>query len=291
MLDVFFLSHGEANADEHWQRLTTLCPRAQRVDGVDGLYAAHQACARASTSENFWVVDADAWVFDDFDFSYVPRPVEHWGRAEKDCVLIWSARNPVNGLEYGYGGIKLFPREPFLDDRPWQLDLSTTIAAVIIAMPDVACETRFNASAESAWIGAFRECAKLSSLQSAKRRVKLAEQQLQQKFEDVEQYLREQKSWTKSQKTNYRQAQHAIALEANKQGRDIFSYWAEIEQSLDRYGAWTRYGWHEKNGEFVIKGARAGARYGLVNSDDAQAMDKINDWAWLKMRYQDNPHA
>lgn len=291
LLDVFFLSNGESNADENWQRLHAVCPRAKRIDGVKGLFQAHQACAQASSTENFWVVDADAWILDGFDFSYVPQDVMHWDHAEKDCVLIWPARNPVNGLEYGYGGIKMFPRRPFLDNRAWNIDLSTTIATVSVLMSPTACETRFNASAESAWIGAFRECAKLASLHSVKQRIRLVEDRILEKFDGIETTIKQNATWTKEQRNNYRNTQHIIILESTKQARDLFSHWSEIEQNLDRYGAWTRYGWHEKNGRYVILGAREGARYGLINSDDVEAMNKINDWHWLKDQYQRHNHA
>lgn len=291
MLDVFFLSHGEANADENWQHLKSLCPRAQRIDGIDGLFEAHQACAQASNTANFWVVDADAWIFDHFDFSYMPKDIMHWDHAEKDSVLIWSARNPVNGLEYGYGGVKLFPKKPFLDGRAWRIDLATTLSAVVINMPEVAGETRFNSTPKSAWVGAFRECAKLASLHSIKQRIQAQERMLEQKFKSIEQYIDQQGHWSNEEKGNYRRAQQAIAQQETQTSRNIFSYWPEIELCLERYGVWTRYGWFEKHGPQTIRGAREGARYGLINSDNAEALDLINDWTWLEQQYQAKEHA
>lgn len=282
LFDVFFISHGEANADENWENLRRLCPRAQRLDGIDGLYQVHRACAVASTTENFFVVDADAWVFDDFGFDLESTP-------DPSAVTIWHARNPVNGLEYGYGGIKLFPRQPFLEDRAWDTDLSTTIGSAVIVNETVACETRFNATPESAWIGAFRECAKLSSLRSVtgkvKRRAVARQQALDSCVLDTA-----RRDWTDEQKWNHLRSQTAQYDE--KVGtKTIYDHWAEIEQASYRSSVWTRFGWFKPNGEHVLLGARSGFKYGLYNADDDAAMSRINDWTWLRERFQEYSHG
>lgn len=287
VLDVFFITNGEANADENWSRLKSLCPRAQRLDDVQGLYQAHHACALSSLTENFWVVDADAWILDGFDFSFEPDPAKtHWGVAEPNCVMIWPARNPVNGLEYGYGGVKMFPRQPFLENRPWNIDLSTTISDVVLEMPTVACETRFNATPESAWIGAFRECAKLSSLKTLQNRIQRRQQEIKEKFNLLEQRIRSHNDWTKQEKSNHRRVQRVLLEQQYQSSLDINSYWPEIDQATVRYGIWTQYGYFEHNGPAVIAGARAGVKYGLANAHDDQALNKINDWSWLRRQFE-----
>ena len=146
MLDVFFISQGEWNAEENYQRLTKFVPNIKEVRDVKGIYEVHKTCAEQSATDNFYVVDADAWIVDDFDFNFVPDPDElHWDYPENECVTVWNSVNPVNGLEYGYGGVKLFPKKPFLEGRPWEIDLSTTIGASTISKTKVSCETRFNA--------------------------------------------------------------------------------------------------------------------------------------------------
>jgi hypothetical protein len=57
----------------------------------------------------FYVVDGDAWLADGWTFDYQPTI---WNR---NCAYIWTSRNPINDLEYGYGGVKLFPRQKLLD--------------------------------------------------------------------------------------------------------------------------------------------------------------------------------
>ena len=43
--DVVFLSYDEPNAEENYQHLLSIRPKAKRVHGVKGSDAAHKACA------------------------------------------------------------------------------------------------------------------------------------------------------------------------------------------------------------------------------------------------------
>jgi len=278
MLDVFFITHGEENADENWCNLQKICSRARRLDNVGDLYQTHQACAQQSTTENFFVVDADAWVYENFDFEFKVD-------SDEDRVFIWPSDNPVNELVYGYGGIKLFPKKPFLENCVWDTDLSTSIGSSVVIMEGVSCETRFNATPKSSWIGAFRECAKLSSLRSLTSRIKRRQNLLQQDLDRIVQYAYIQ-DWTKKQKENYLKIQK-IYIKEKYVSLEIYDHWKELQDAADRCSAWTRFGWTRKNGNHVILGARAGMEYGLTNAHDDRAMDKINDWAWLENLFQE----
>jgi hypothetical protein len=155
IFDVIFLTYNELEAQDNWQHLQSICPRAQIVSGVEGIYNAHYEAAKTAKTDMFYVVDADAYV-ENFQFDYVP-PIQ-----DRDTVHIWYSRNPVNGLEYGYGGIKLFSKSHFAKAQVGVIDVATSVGAVKV-MPVVACETRFNTDEFSAWKSAFRECAKLSA--------------------------------------------------------------------------------------------------------------------------------
>jgi hypothetical protein len=105
----------------------------------------------------FYVVDGDAYLSDDFDFSFQP------GLFDRDCVHVWSSRNPVNDLIYGYGGVKLLPKELILqvgEDNP---DMTTSISNKFKVIKKVSNITAFNTDEFNAFRSAFRECAKLSS--------------------------------------------------------------------------------------------------------------------------------
>lgn len=156
-LDIIFLSYKEKNADENYKKLKERFPYAKRLDGVKGIFEAHKAAANVASTHMFYVVDADAIIKDDFNFDYYPNI---YGR---DCVYVWRSQNPCNGLEYGYGGIKLFPTKRVRDANEYRIDFTTSIAKDFKAMEQVSNVTAFNTDAFSAWRSGFREGVKLSS--------------------------------------------------------------------------------------------------------------------------------
>lgn len=287
MLDVFFITMGEEGSEDNWQRLLYFAPNAKRVDGVKGIYEVHKACAQLSVTENFYVVDADAWVLDGFKFHWEPnKDTLHWGIPETECVLVWPSRNAVNGLEYGYGGIKMFPRAPFLDDRQWDIDLSTTIGRATVSMTQVSCETRFNTTPESAWIGAFRECAKLASLSMIKSRIRRAIKTCNNELAELANYVNEQAGWSEEKRATYRRVQSVLINDRYKEESTIYTYWAEIEQCSWRRLHWATQGWDNLNGKYSVLGAQAGSNFGLKYADEPSILNKINDWDWLRKEFE-----
>ena len=105
----------------------------------------------------FWVVDADAKIVKGFNFDYVVP--DH----QLDHVHVWRSINPINGLEYGYGGVKLLPRMLTVNMDVSKTDMTTSISNNFKAMSDIANITAFNTDEFSTWRSAFRECAKLAS--------------------------------------------------------------------------------------------------------------------------------
>lgn len=115
----------------------------------------------------FWVVDADADITDTFDFGYIPDVYD------QEVVHVWASKNPITGMEYGYGGVKLFNREQVLNATSWGLDFTTGLSSRFKAMPEVSCVTRFNTDAYSTWRSAFRECVKLALKDDAESKERL----------------------------------------------------------------------------------------------------------------------
>jgi hypothetical protein len=287
MLDVFFISMGEEGSEANWNRLLEFVPHAKRVDNVKGIYEVHKACASLSTTENFYVVDADAWIVNGFDFEWEPSAeLLHWNIPETECVIVWPSLNPVNGLEYGYGGIKMFPREPFLENKHWDIDLSTTIGRATITKSLAGCETRFNATPESAWVGAFRECAKLSSLSMIKSRVRKAVKTRNTELAELAERASALTDKTPENRATYRKVQSIFINERYSHESNIYSYWAEIEDCSRRRLVWTTKGREAHNGKYSILGAQAGSNFGLKYSDDLTILDKINDWDWLRGEFK-----
>ena len=157
--DIVFISYQEPNADENFENLKTRFPDRviHRVHGVKGIHQAHIEAAKACDTPMFYIVDGDAVVVDDFKFDW---QVPAW---QYNHVHVWRSKNPVNGLVYGYGGIKLFPRHETINMDTSKPDMTTSISDKFVAMPKVSNITAFNTDPFNAWKSAFRECAKLSS--------------------------------------------------------------------------------------------------------------------------------
>ena len=156
-LDIIFISYHEQDAELNWKRVKAKAPWAKRVDGVTGIFQAHKRAAEIAETDMFYVVDGDAWLVDDWTFDFSPDLFD------RQFVYIWLSRNPINDLVYGYGGVKLFPRQALLKMRMWQsLDLSTSVVPGVKVMDSVSNITRFNTDEFSTWRSVFRECVKLA---------------------------------------------------------------------------------------------------------------------------------
>lgn len=110
--DIFYISYDEPQKEEHWAKLLELAPWAQRVDGVKGFDSAHKRCAELSTTDRFITVDGDNIVYPEFFDLEITIPEKF-----KDAVLSWGARNSINGLVYGNGGVKLWTKDFVLNMR------------------------------------------------------------------------------------------------------------------------------------------------------------------------------
>ena len=157
MYDIVFISYQEPSADDNYAALKARFPITKHVNGIKGIHQAHIIAAKKCFTKMFWIVDADAIIMDNFNFDYVVP--DH----QLDHVHVWRSLNPVNDLVYGYGGVKLFPRQMTIDMDISKTDMSTSISSKFIAVEEVANITAFNTNPFEAWRSAFRECAKLSS--------------------------------------------------------------------------------------------------------------------------------
>jgi hypothetical protein len=175
--DVVMISYHEPQAEQnyirlkqHLQDITTMSGDQFKliwIKDVQGIFQAHQQAAQQVSTELFWVVDADAEVLPDFKFDYVADVYD------TAVTHVWNSLNPVTGAEYGYGGIKLLPRELVLAVHDWGLDFTTGLSSRFKSMPELSCITRFNTDAFSTWRSAFRECVKLTLKDDAESRERL----------------------------------------------------------------------------------------------------------------------
>lgn len=157
MIPVYFLYKDELNAEDNWARVKN----AAGVDAVPfksigTIFESHKAIADNCSEDRFYVVDGDCWILDNFNFD---RKID----LTPCSVAVFRAKNPINGLVYGHGGIKLFSKDCFSAERLDKPDMTTTLADAYIKVNVLASEHRFNYTPYSTWRTAFREAVKLSS--------------------------------------------------------------------------------------------------------------------------------
>jgi hypothetical protein len=112
--DLVFISYDEPLKEERWAKLLDTVPWAKRVDGVKGFDAAHKAAAALSETDHFFTVDGDNELLGSVHNIQVdvgPRALLG------NRILSWNAINAVNGLVYGNGGLKFWPKQLALDMR------------------------------------------------------------------------------------------------------------------------------------------------------------------------------
>ena len=162
--DIVYISYDEPNADENYSDLLDKCPWAKRSHGVWGSDAAHKAAAAMSETERFITVDADNIVTE--DFFNVELDMD---RIEDNHVISFAAKNKINGLVYGNGGIKMWPVDvvnrmrtheaaPATDKRA-QVDFCWNIQ--YIQMNNWYSWVHNNGSPLQAWRAGFREGVKM----------------------------------------------------------------------------------------------------------------------------------
>jgi hypothetical protein len=172
--DIVMIVGDEPNAEEHWRHLRALVPRALCVPNAASIHAVYGRAASLATTSHFFMVDGDNWVYPHFLFETDFLPA-------RDEATFWLARNPVNGLAYTHGGIKLLPTESTEWAAPrnansLDIAISLTIHHRRRVIPLIASEHRFNTSPFATWRTAFRECTKLVfTLNAARNRHELTE--------------------------------------------------------------------------------------------------------------------
>lgn len=156
MIPVYFLYSDEKNASENFLQCNRIAPHAVSFAATGTIFESHKAIADSCKEDRFYVVDGDNWILDRFNFD---QKIDLKPRS----VAVFRSKNPVNGLVYGHGGIKLFSKDCFSVERLDRPDMTTTLADAYIKVNILASEHRFNYSPFATWRTAFREAVKLSS--------------------------------------------------------------------------------------------------------------------------------
>ena len=162
-LDCIFLTYDEPNKEINWIKIQNMVPWAKRVDGVKGSDAAHKAAADASGTDRFVLVDGDN--IPDPEFFNLQLALDNTNR---DCVFRWRARNHINGLMYGNGGMSCWTKEFVYNmktheatDGSAENDVEFCFYPNYWAMSDCYSTTYPNATPFQAWRAGFREGVKM----------------------------------------------------------------------------------------------------------------------------------
>jgi hypothetical protein len=162
-LDCIYLSYDEPKKEETWIKIQNMVPWAKRVDGVKGSDAAHKAAANASDTDRFVLIDGDN--IPDAEFFNLQLTLN---KDTKDKVFRWKARNHINGLMYGNGGMSCWTKEFVMNMRTHENTDGTEANDVEFcfypdywAMHDCYSTTYPNATSFQAWRAGFREGVKM----------------------------------------------------------------------------------------------------------------------------------
>jgi hypothetical protein len=163
-LDVVYLSYDEPMKEEFWVKIQNIVPWAVRVDGVKGSDAAHKAAAEASTTERFILIDGDNMPNPEFFNLQLDMKDAEYEKA----VFRWRARNEVNGLMYGNGGLSCWTKDFVMNMKTHEAsegddetDVEFCFDPYYWPMHDCYSTTYPNGSAFHAWRAGFREGVKM----------------------------------------------------------------------------------------------------------------------------------
>jgi hypothetical protein len=158
-IDIVFISNGEPSSEENYSRLEQLLTdrkipnRLHRVKNVDGRVASQHAAANTSKTDWYFLVNGKIRLNAEFDFTWQPD------RLQQAKHYIFTATNPVNGLEYGHQAIVANNRRLTLSTVTRGLHFTMdSLHAVVEENCGVAI---YNTDPWTTWRTAFREAIKL----------------------------------------------------------------------------------------------------------------------------------
>lgn len=162
-LDVIYLSYDEPQKARFHNTIREMVPWLKWVDGVRGSDSAHKAAAAASDTERFILIDGDNIPQAQFFDQTLSLNTE-----SQAAQFRWRARNHVNGLYYGNGGISCWTRDFVQNmrthentDGTAQTNIEFCFHSLYWPMHDCWSTTYPNATPRQAWRAGFREGVKL----------------------------------------------------------------------------------------------------------------------------------
>ena len=163
-LDFVYISFKEPNKEQNWADLKNKVPWAKRVDGVVGFDSAHKAAAELAETDFFISVDGDNVI----DEKFLLETLD-WTKTNKKAVHRWRAKNNVNGLVYGNGGLVGWQKETCLNMKTHEnADKDENQIDFCWGVPhenlhNCYSTTVINGSEQQAFVAGYREGVKMST--------------------------------------------------------------------------------------------------------------------------------
>ena len=163
-LDFVYISFKEPNKEQNWADLKNKVPWAKRVDGVVGFDSAHKAAAEKAETDFFISVDGDNII----DEGFLLETLD-WEKTNPKAVHRWRAKNNVNGLVYGNGGLVGWQKETCLNMKTHEnADKDETQIDFCWGVPhenlhNCYSTTVINGSEQQAFVAGYREGVKMST--------------------------------------------------------------------------------------------------------------------------------
>lgn len=162
-LDFVYISYMEPNKEENWADLKNKVPWAKRVDGVKGFDSAHKAAAETAETDFFISVDGDNII----DERFLLQTLD-FEKTDRKAVHRWRAKNIINDLVYGNGGLVGWDKETCLNmhthenakDKKAEIDFCWTVKHE--NLHNCYSTSVINSEPFQAWIAGYREGVKMS---------------------------------------------------------------------------------------------------------------------------------
>ena len=168
-LDCIYLSYDEPQKEEFWVKIKNMIPWARRVDGIKGSDAAHKAAAESSDTERFILIDGDN--MPNMEFFNLELDFTDKDQSYQRAQYRWKARNIINGLQYGNGGMSSWTKEYVMNMKTHEAsdgNHTTTVDFCLDSsdnlywsMHDCYSTTHPNHTPFQAWRAGFREGVKM----------------------------------------------------------------------------------------------------------------------------------
>tara|TARA_B100000941_G_scaffold264229_1_gene218062 strand:- start:1 stop:900 length:900 start_codon:yes stop_codon:yes gene_type:complete len=162
-LDFVYISYMEPNKEQNWADLKNKVPWAKRVDGVKGFDSAHKAAAELAETDFFISVDGDNVI----DESFLLETLD-FNKTDRKAVHRWRAKNSINNLVYGNGGLVGWDKQTCLNmhthenakNKKAEIDFCWTVKHE--NLHNCYSTSVVHSEPFQAWIAGYREGVKMS---------------------------------------------------------------------------------------------------------------------------------